>query len=116
METNGIVNSPSWDGLAAVALEPLKGGKTASRAAGTAIVLMVAETRKGKVCVETQAGNAVPEWAFSASAEPAEQTSSNAFHQETQAGSGQDEPGGVDAEAHQQRHANKTQPPCPTVD
>jgi gluconate:H+ symporter, GntP family len=32
------------------------GGKTASRAAGTAIVLMVAETRNGKVCRWTQEG------------------------------------------------------------
>ena len=27
METKGIVNSPSWDGLAAVALGPLRAGK-----------------------------------------------------------------------------------------
>jgi len=58
METNGIRNSPSgldldWIGPP-VRSSLLRGGKTASRAAETAIVFMVAEMRKGKVSCRTQ--------------------------------------------------------------
>jgi hypothetical protein len=50
------VNSPFQVCVAAVALDPLEGGKTASRAAGIAIVLMVAERRNSEVCRRTQPG------------------------------------------------------------
>jgi hypothetical protein len=60
METKGMVNLLLWKdldwNLAALCARARMGGKTALRAAGTAIVLMVAETRKEKVCLGAQCG------------------------------------------------------------
>jgi hypothetical protein len=56
METKGMVFlllERSGLDLAALCARAQLGRKTASRAAGTAIVLMVAETHKEKVCLET---------------------------------------------------------------
>lgn len=62
METRGIEDSPvrrinrrGWVGSGRLCAGPLRGGKSAGRAAGTAIVLMVAEARKGSVCGGAQA-------------------------------------------------------------
>ena len=48
METRGIKDSPSRVGSGRLCAGALEGGKSACRAAGTAIILMVAEARKRK--------------------------------------------------------------------
>jgi hypothetical protein len=56
VETRGIEISPSGMALAAGVLKPL--GRKTSPAAGTAIILIVAEMRKGKVCLGAHGGRA----------------------------------------------------------
>lgn len=63
METKGIRNSPSgwiWIGSGRLCARALEGRNSGLRTAGTAIVFMVAEGRKEKVCLGTHDSRAFP--------------------------------------------------------